>query len=202
MFSLQPAHLCLDLRKIYVLELFVQTGYISTWNIQRLSNTIFITQVPEGIAFMERSLKSKCETLSTIRNTMIEIIRSLILKCHHASLATMFHIWLEGRQSESKYFSTVDDEWEAHKRTTKAQFIATSSYGTIFRVTGPLCPQKVQWRGALMPLWSVPEQKFSEQSRRRWFETPLRSPWRHCNIHYCHYYHYIYKSQHEAHPLP
>ena len=29
-------------------------------------------------------------------------------------------------------------------------------------------------------LWSAPEQTFGEQSRRRWFETPSRSLWRHC----------------------
>ena len=32
-------------------------------------------------------------------------------------------------------------------------------------------------------LWSVPEQTVvSKQSKRRWFETPSRSLWRHCNV--------------------
>ena len=43
-------------------------------------------------------------------------------------------------------------------------------------------PHKGQWRGALMLsfvcAWTEPP---SKQSRRRWFETPPRSSWRHCN---------------------
>ena len=31
-------------------------------------------------------------------------------------------------------------------------------------------------------LWSATEQRLSKQSRRRWFETPSRSLWRHCNV--------------------
>ena len=64
----------------------------------------------------------------------------------------------------------------------------TSSKGNIFRVTGHLGGESTgnQW----IPLtkasdeeiwcfiWSAPEQ-LSKQLRRRWFETPLRSLWRH-----------------------
>ena len=70
--------------------------------------------------------------------------------------------------------------------------IMTSWNGGIFRVTGTLCwkfsshrwitLRKGQWHGALMFLlicgWI---NGLSEQSRRRWFETPARSLWRHCN---------------------
>ena len=31
-------------------------------------------------------------------------------------------------------------------------------------------------------LWSTPEQRLDKQSRRRWFETPSRSLWRHHNV--------------------
>ena len=31
-------------------------------------------------------------------------------------------------------------------------------------------------------LWSAPEQTSRKQSRRRWFEMPSRSLWRHCNV--------------------
>ena len=40
-------------------------------------------------------------------------------------------------------------------------------------------PHKDQWRGALMFL-SVPK-RLRKQSWHRWFETPSRSLWRHCN---------------------
>ena len=62
----------------------------------------------------------------------------------------------------------------------------TSSNGNIFRVTG-LCegnpPVTDQWRGALMFSFIILclNKRSSKQSWRRWFETPLRSLWRHCN---------------------
>ena len=40
-------------------------------------------------------------------------------------------------------------------------------------------PHTNQWRGALM--FSL-NKRLSKQSRRRWFETPSRSLWRHCNV--------------------
>ena len=71
----------------------------------------------------------------------------------------------------------------------------TSSNGNIFRVTGPLCGEFTDYRW--IPLTKVSDaevwcflyklclnKRLSKQSRRRWFETPLRSLWRHCNGHY------------------
>ena len=45
-------------------------------------------------------------------------------------------------------------------------------------------PHKGQWRGAfvvffLICIWT--NKRLSKRSRRRWFETPSRSLWRHCN---------------------
>ena len=70
-----------------------------------------------------------------------------------------------------------------------------SSNGNMFRVTGFLwgihrwlrgihqssvnSPHTDQWRGDLM--FSL-NKRLSKQSRRRWFETPSRSLWRHCNV--------------------
>ena len=43
-------------------------------------------------------------------------------------------------------------------------------------------PLKGQWRGALMSFFYLRlNNRLSKHSRRRWFETPLRSLWRHCN---------------------
>ena len=59
-----------------------------------------------------------------------------------------------------------------------------SSNGNIFRVTGPLwgtSPPKGQWRNFDVFFDLRPNKQLGKQSRRRWFETPLRSIWRHCN---------------------
>ena len=75
----------------------------------------------------------------------------------------------------------------------------TSSNGKMFRVTGfcagnspvtagnsPVTgqfPSHRQWRGALMFFFDLRlNKRLSKQSRRRWFETPSRSLWRHCNV--------------------
>ena len=42
------------------------------------------------------------------------------------------------------------------------------------------CPHKCQWRDGLV-FFFILNKRWSKQSRRRWFETPLRSLWRHCN---------------------
>ena len=70
-----------------------------------------------------------------------------------------------------------------HSPSQSQNSMMTSSNGDTFRVAGPLCGHKGQWRGAL---------KFSvvcawinvwvKKSRRQWFETPSRSLWRQCNV--------------------
>ena len=45
-------------------------------------------------------------------------------------------------------------------------------------------PHKGQWRGALMLSFDLRlNKRLNKQWRRRWFETPSRSLWRHCNEH-------------------
>ena len=65
----------------------------------------------------------------------------------------------------------------------------TSSNGNIFRVTGPLWEEFTGDRWIPLTkasdaelwcfLWSAPQQTVELTSRRRWFETPSRSLWRH-----------------------
>ena len=66
----------------------------------------------------------------------------------------------------------------------------TSSNGNIFRVTGLLCGEFTghRWiprtKACDAELWCFDlclNQQLSKQWRRRWFETPSRSTWRHCN---------------------
>ena len=69
----------------------------------------------------------------------------------------------------------------------------TSSNGNISRVTGPLWGESTgHWWIPLTKasyvelwcfLWCTPSKLLSNQSRRRWFETLVRSLWRHCNEH-------------------
>ena len=74
-------------------------------------------------------------------------------------------------------------------------FMMTSSNGNMFRITGfwwgihrwlrgiqrssVNSSHTDQWRGALM--FSL-NKRLSKKSRRRWFETPSRSWWRHCSV--------------------
>ena len=67
----------------------------------------------------------------------------------------------------------------------------TSPNGNIFRVTCPLWWESTRQRCIRLPKASEAElwcflslrlnKRLSKQSRRRWFETPSRSMWRHCN---------------------
>ena len=67
----------------------------------------------------------------------------------------------------------------------------TSSNGNIFRVTGLLCEEFTgdRWIPAQRPVTRSFDvffdlrlnQQMSKRWRRRWFETPSRSLWRHCN---------------------
>ena len=43
-------------------------------------------------------------------------------------------------------------------------------------------PHRGKWRGALIFLLICLNRRFSEYSRRRWFEMPPRPLWRHCNV--------------------
>ena len=68
----------------------------------------------------------------------------------------------------------------------------TSSNENIFRVTGPLCAEftghrwfprtKASDAEPWCFLWSPPEATVEQTWIRRWFETPSRSLWRHCNV--------------------
>ena len=67
----------------------------------------------------------------------------------------------------------------------------TSSNGNIFSVNGPLSGEFTgdRWihlkKASGAELWCFFDlrqtQQFSKQSRRRWFQTPSRLLWRHCN---------------------
>ena len=73
-------------------------------------------------------------------------------------------------------------------------YMMTSSNGNSFRVTSPLWGESTGRRWIpltkasdaelLCLLWLRLNKRFSKQPRRRWFETPSRSLWRHCNLKY------------------
>ena len=69
-------------------------------------------------------------------------------------------------------------------------YMMTSSNGNIFRLTGPLWGESAGHRWIPLPKASDAElwfffdlrlnKRLSKPSRRRWFEKPSRSLWRHC----------------------
>ena len=73
--------------------------------------------------------------------------------------------------------------------------MSTSSNENILRITGLLCGEFTYQRWIPRTkasdaelwcfLWSAPKPKLSKQWRRRWFETPSCSLWRHCNGQWC-----------------
>ena len=75
-------------------------------------------------------------------------------------------------------------------------FIMTSSKGNISRVTGHLCGEFTghRWIPAQRPVTRsfdvffdlLLNKRLSKQSWGCWFETPLRSLWRHCNVYHHH----------------
>ena len=68
-----------------------------------------------------------------------------------------------------------------------AWIMMTSSNGNIFRVTGPFPSQRpvTQSFDVFSDLrLNKRLSKQSWQSRRRWFETPSHSLWRHCNVYW------------------
>ena len=85
--------------------------------------------------------------------------------------------------------------WVISQKASNLQsiFRMTSLNGNIFRATGPLCagnsPVTIEFPSQ-RPLTRSFEvcsvlcqnKRSSKQSRRRWFETPSRPLWRHCNV--------------------
>ena len=94
----------------------------------------------------------------------------------------------------------------------EGQFMMTSSNGNIFRVTGHLGGEFTGHRW--IPLtkasgaelwcfpWSAHVQRLCKQSRRRWFETPSRSLWHHCNKYIEHFLLYADGGRTETRTVP
>ena len=78
------------------------------------------------------------------------------------------------------------------KSSLRSRIMMTSSNGNILRVTGHLCGEFTGERRIPLTkasdadvwyfLWSAPNKGLSKQSRRRWFEIPPCTLWRHCNV--------------------
>ena len=87
--------------------------------------------------------------------------------------------------------SDVWNTWHRGFRSSHNHAMMTSSNGTIFRVTGPLCGE-VTGPGEFPAQWPVtrsfdvffdlrPNKRLSKQPWGWWFETPPWSLWRQCN---------------------
>ena len=79
--------------------------------------------------------------------------------------------------------------WNLTPPATGWQYMMTSPYGNIFRVTGPLCGEFTGEFSSQRPVTRSFDiffdlhlnKQLSKQWRRRWFETPAHSLWRHSN---------------------
>ena len=101
------------------------------------------------------------------------------------------------------HFDSVYTLWNSTQHILP--IMITSSNGKIFRVTDPLWGESTGHGG--FPLQRPVTRSFhvffdlhlnkrlSKQSRRRWFETPSRWLWRHCNayIEICGFFYYFTK---------
>ena len=83
--------------------------------------------------------------------------------------------------------------WPRYMKTQLIFVTMTSSNRNIFRVTGPLSGESTghQWISLTKPMmqsivvfFDLPlNKRLSKLTRRRRFDTPSRSIWRHCNVH-------------------
>ena len=77
----------------------------------------------------------------------------------------------------------IGHAWESIYPNFLHWSMTTSSNGNIFRFTGPLCGEFNSQRPVTrsFDVFSAVNKRLSKQSWGRWFETPSRSLWRHCN---------------------
>ena len=91
----------------------------------------------------------------------------------------------------SKWRFNVSTQQRVSSKRSMMSWYDHPSNGNIFRVTGPLCREftghrwitkasDAEFRWAFFYLRL--NKRLSKQSRRRWFETPSWSLWRHCNV--------------------
>ena len=75
---------------------------------------------------------------------------------------------------------------DAQRPTTHNKNMMTSSNGNISRVTGHLCDEFTSQRPVTRSFAVFFDlrlnKRLSKQSRRRWFQMPSLSLWRHCNV--------------------
>ena len=88
------------------------------------------------------------------------------------------------------WFIVTGSQWYNNKRLSSGRrYMMTSSNGTIFRVTGPLCgdftgefpTQRPVTRSFDVFFDLRVNKRLSKHSWGWWFETPESSLWRHCN---------------------
>ena len=114
----------------------------------------------------------------------------------------LLHQEYSGHNGETLYLTCLIQLYSFHfffmlnavfrNLSDKTCYMMTSSNGNFFRVTSHLCGEFTGHRGTPLTNASDAEldvffdlhlnKRLSKQSRRRWFENPSRSSWRHCNV--------------------
>ena len=110
-------------------------------------------------------------------------------------VTTGWSLWkMTGPLNCGIFFCWVSNQ-EYLQRKNNGLLSMTSSNWNIFRVTGPLWEEFIshRWIPLTMPVMRSYDvffdlclnKRLGKQSRRRWFETPLRPFWRHCIVSTC-----------------
>ena len=93
------------------------------------------------------------------------------------------HLWTGGNNLQKYHFDIImmHVSWRLHEDAIKwKQFPCYWPFVRGIHRSPVNFPHKFQW--ALVLFYLRLNNRLSKQSRRRWFETPSHSLWRHCNV--------------------
>ena len=136
------------------------------------------------IAYITVIILDMIERVTAVSSLLVNIRFWLILVKQHLEILQPFVSYMHRKQG--KYWNI----WYFHSRHSSSScgcfsatisITMTSSNVDIFRVTGSLCGEFTGHRSFDVFFDLRLNKRLSIQWRRRWFETPPRSFWRHCN---------------------
>ena len=127
------------------------------------------------------------EPIMTHSLTSYDVAVNLLRTIHPENLAHSSPFALLYREALGSTMRNIG-KYISHQR----KLMMTSSNGNFFRVTGPLCGEFIghRWIPSQRPVTRSFDvffdlrlnKRLNKQSRRRWFEAPSCSLWRHCNV--------------------
>ena len=169
-----------DLSKVFLYIL--QKGNINFRS--RSSKKIGTCQAPGLLTRFNGCTQARTQAESHVKYLIVHVLWSRFLTRLYGTLWT-----LTQTTTTDVPLVTINEGGRAMVHTAK--YMMTSSNGNFFRVTGFLCGEFTghRWiprtKASDAELWCFFDlhlnQLLSKQRRRRWFETPSLSLWRHCS---------------------